>query len=143
MAVASTRISTLNQSIPFVDDKGRLTNEAARRLNDSLKAATDLAAQAIATTADLAEQLALITAAQTAAADAQTTADGAVPQNAGPPWADATGTASRTAYASYAAPAISATYVQAEVQAIADALALWSPHGTALINDLKANGAIT
>ena len=51
-----------------------------------------------------------------------------------------TGTVQRTAFATYTAPTISGAYVQAEVQAIANALQDVSRTLAALITDLKANG---
>lgn len=51
-----------------------------------------------------------------------------------------TGTVSRATFATYTAPVISAGYVQAEVQALADAVQDVSRTLAALITDLKANG---
>jgi hypothetical protein len=66
-----------------------------------------------------------------------------VRQDQGPAFAAATGTASRSAYASYAAPAVSAAYVQAELQAVANAVQALSQAVVALITDGKANGVLT
>lgn len=50
----------------------------------------------------------------------------------------ATGTADRSTFATYAAPTISASPTQAEVQAIADHVQILSRHIKAMIDDLKA-----
>jgi hypothetical protein len=50
----------------------------------------------------------------------------------------ATGTADRSTFATYAAPTISASPTQAEVQAIANHLQVISRHLKAIIDDLKA-----
>lgn len=50
----------------------------------------------------------------------------------------ATGTADRSTFATYAAPTISASPTQAEVQAIADHVQILSRHMMAMIADLKA-----
>jgi len=57
-------------------------------------------------------------------------------------WTAATGTASRSTFATYTAPTISASPTQAEVQAVADAVQALSRHMKALIDDLKAAGVI-
>lgn len=57
-------------------------------------------------------------------------------------WASPTGTAARTTFATYTAPTISAVPTQAEVQAIADAVQVHAQRLKALIDDLKASGAI-
>lgn len=102
----------------------------------------------------------------TAASAAQTTANGAlglattaVQQKVGPTWANATGTADRTALAAFTGTStgpftVSNPPTQAEVQAIGDALVsavsalstalvAVSQHEVALINDLYANKALT
>lgn len=66
-----------------------------------------------------------------------------VSQDDGPAWTDATGTAARTALASYAGQTISNPPTQAEVQTLDDAVRAISQHLVAVINDLKANGALT
>ena len=60
----------------------------------------------------------------------------------GAAWTAWTGTASRATAATYTAPAISVLYTQSEVQAIADGLQAVSRAMMALIDDLKANGAL-
>jgi len=57
-------------------------------------------------------------------------------------WAAATGTADRTTFATYTAPTISNPPTQAEVQAVANAVQVLSRHMKALVDDLKAKGAI-
>jgi hypothetical protein len=64
-------------------------------------------------------------------------------QDVGPAWTAATGTAARTALASYAGQTVSNPPTMAEVQAIDDALKALSQALVALITDLKANGALT
>lgn len=53
-------------------------------------------------------------------------------------WASPTGTAARTTFATYTAPTVSASYSQAEVQAIADHVQILSQRLKALIDDLKS-----
>lgn len=53
-------------------------------------------------------------------------------------WSAATGTASRTTFATYTAPTISAAYVQAEVQALANALQDVSRAMKAVVDDIIA-----
>lgn len=53
-------------------------------------------------------------------------------------WTAATGTASRATFATYTAPTISAAYVQAEVQAIANALQTVSRAMKAVVDDIIA-----
>ncbi len=57
-------------------------------------------------------------------------------------WGAASGTLSRSAYASYAGQAVSAAYVQAEAQATDDAVKALSRLVAALITDLTAHGLI-
>lgn len=64
-------------------------------------------------------------------------------QDVGAAWTAWTGTASRGTAATYTAPVISAGYVAAEVQAIADGLQAVSRAMMALVDDLKANGVLT
>lgn len=66
-----------------------------------------------------------------------------VKQDVGSAWTDATGTAARTALASYAGQVVSNPPTQAEVQALDDAVKAISQHVVALINDAKANGVLT
>ena len=58
-------------------------------------------------------------------------------------WSAATGTAARTALASYAGQVVSNPPTQAEMQALDDAAKAISQHVVALINDLRGNGALT
>lgn len=64
-------------------------------------------------------------------------------QDVGAAWTDATGTASRTALASYAGQTVSNPPTQAEMQTLDDAVKAISQHLVAVINDLKANGSLT
>lgn len=66
-----------------------------------------------------------------------------VRQDQGAAWTASSGTASRAAYASYAAAVISNPPTQAEVQAVANALQAASQALVALITDGKANGVLT
>lgn len=116
------------------------TADAAQ--DDAIAAAT--AAAAAATTAADAATAAL--AAQATANAALTPAQGDlvyVQRGLGPAWAAPTGTASRSTFATYAAPVISNPPTQAEVQAVADATQANSQRLKALIDDLQANGALT
>jgi mono/diheme cytochrome c family protein len=92
-------------------------------------------------TADTA--LANAATAQTTATAANTNANTRVLKSAGPAFTNATGTAARTALASYPGQTISAVPTQAEVQQIDDALKALSQHVVAVINDLKNNQALT
>lgn len=66
-----------------------------------------------------------------------------VKQDVGAAWTDATGTATRTALASYAGQVVSNPPTQAQMQALDDAVKAISQHVVALINDGKANGVLT
>lgn len=92
-------------------------------------------------TADTA--LANAATAQSAATAANTNANTRVLKSAGPAFTNATGTAARTAYASYAGQTISVVPTQAQVQQIDDAVVALSQHVVAVINDLKNNQALT
>lgn len=70
-------------------------------------------------------------------------AAGYVPADYGATWTVATGTASRATFATFAGQTISAAPTQAEVQAIDDHLKVLSQRMKALVDDLKANGALT
>ena len=164
MALAPIRIPNLTQSNPLVDREGRATNEFIRRLGDVFKTITD-AVNGIITAQNAADAAAADAAAAQGAADgAQTTADQgvtdaataqatadaaqalaatAVQQDVGLPWIDATGTASRALYTSYAGQTVSAAYVQAEAQVTDNAVKALSQGFVALVNDLKANGVLT
>lgn len=58
-------------------------------------------------------------------------------------WADATGTLTRTTFASFAGQTITNPPTQAEVEAIDDHLKILSERVAALINDLRAISALT
>lgn len=95
---------------------------------------------------DLATAVADITAAQAAADAAQDSADAVagdlssyVLRNQTAAWTAATGTAARTALASYAGQTVSNPPTQAEMQALDDAVKAISQHVVALINDLRAD----
>ena len=64
-------------------------------------------------------------------------------QDQGAAWTAATGTAARTAYASYAGQTVSNPPTQAQVQQIDDAVKAISQALVAIITDLKANGCLT
>lgn len=64
-------------------------------------------------------------------------------QDQGAAWTAATGTAARTALAAYAGQVVSNPPTQAQVQAIDDAVKAQGQALVALINDLRANGALT
>lgn len=66
-----------------------------------------------------------------------------VRQDQGAAWTAPAGAASRGAVPAYAAPTISATYTQAEVQAIATQLAAVTGAVAGIVTDLQANGALT
>lgn len=111
-----------------------------------------IAAQADATDA-LADALAAQSTADGAVTDAgvaQATASAAlglattaVQQDVGAAWTAPTGTASRATFATYAGQTVSNPPTQAEVQAIDDHLVILSQRMKAVIDDLKANGALT
>lgn len=66
-----------------------------------------------------------------------------VSQDVGAAWAAATGTASRATFATFAGQTITNPPTQAEVEAIDDHVVILSQRLKALIDDLKANGALT
>lgn len=66
-----------------------------------------------------------------------------VGQSLGPVFAAASGTPDRSTFATYTAPTVSNTYTQAEVQAIAAAAQINSQHLKAMIDDLRANKALS
>lgn len=66
----------------------------------------------------------------------------AVPQVTTSLWTAATGTATRTTFATYVAPTLTGSYVQATMQAAVSHIQVLSERLKALIDDLKANGAI-
>lgn len=143
-------LAQLQQRLPFVDADGRLTTVGLRALNDSFKGLADAidavgAAQAAADGAAVSAGIASdeAAAAQGTANDALTLAGSAVQQDVGPAWAAATGTATRSTFASYAGQAVSNPPTQAEVQAIDNHLVIISQRFKALLDDLKANGALT
>ena len=143
-------LAQLQQRLPFVDADGRLTTVGLRALNDSFKGLVDAidavgAAQAVADGAAVSAGMASdeAAAAQGTANDALTLAGSAVQQDVGPAWAAATGIAARSTFASYSGQAVSNPPTQAEVQAIDNHLVILSQRFKALIDDLKANGALT
>jgi len=71
------------------------------------------------------------------AADGATGAVDAVKRSTFTTWASPTGTAARTAFATYTAPTISALYTQAEVQALANHVQILSQRFKAIVDDLK------
>lgn len=77
------------------------------------------------------------------AATGGTAPDTYVRRGQAPGWASATGTAARSAFATYAAPTISNPPTQAQVQAIAAHLQILSQHVKALIDDAKTVQLLT
>lgn len=67
----------------------------------------------------------------------QTAAGARVAKSTFTAWSAATGTAERSTFATYTAPTVSATYDQAEVQALANHVQTLSRRLKALIDDLK------
>lgn len=147
------RLSRLSAQSPIVDTQGRPTplfmryfNDVLGQLEKTINGVID--AQTAAATAqaqaDLAQDQAIDAIAQAVAA--QATADGKlsavqadalyVKQDATPDWVAPTGTTDRGGFVSYAAPTISATPTQAEVQAVANAVQDASRHLAALVGDL-------
>lgn len=57
-------------------------------------------------------------------------------------WGSPTGTAARTTFATYTAPDISASYTEAEIQALADHVEILSQRLKALLDDLATHGVI-
>lgn len=57
-------------------------------------------------------------------------------------WGSPTGTAARTTFATYTSPDISASYTEAEVQALADHVEILSQRLKALLDDLATHGVI-
>lgn len=104
-------------------------------------------AELAATQADLTSTQADLTAAVAdlgvAQGDIATLEATAVLKDQGPAWTDATGTAARTALASYAGQVVSNPPTQAQMQALDDAVKAISQHLVAVINDGKANGVLT
>lgn len=127
---------------------GAQTSAQAAQIAANGAQTTATAAGATATAA----QTAATTAGATAAA-AQTTANSKLDQatadtlyvkdSVGPSFAAASGTADRTTFATYAAPTISNPPTQTEVQNIANATQAASQHLKAVIDDLRANKALT
>lgn len=112
-------------------------------IQDALDAATTAQGTADGATTDAATAQATATAAATAAAAANSNANTRVLKSAGPAWANATGTALRTALAAYTGQTVSNPPTQAQVQQIDDALVVLSGHVVAIINDLKSNQSLT
>ena len=114
--------------------------------NDAIAAqadATQALADALAASTDAAGATADAATAQTTADNALALATAAVPQDNGPAWTAATGTASRATFATYAGQTVSNPPTQAEMQAIDDHMVILSQRIMALVDDLKANGSLT
>lgn len=149
--IAATAFGTTPAGVAFVRD---IQQAAFQDSQVDIKAATQVAADA-GTKADSAQQTAAAATASastaqdradgayTLANSAYTLANGKVSKDAGLPWAAPTGTASRAAFATYTAPTISNPPTQAEVQALATALQAHSRALKAVVDDLRANGALT
>jgi hypothetical protein len=58
-------------------------------------------------------------------------------------WSSPTGTASKSAFATYAAPVAGAAYSQAQMQAVMDHLQVLSQHTKAVIDGLKTSQTFT
>ncbi len=141
--------STVESIEGFATDIEGLVSDLA----DTLAATVAAQTAADAAQDDAITALADAAAAAAAAAAAQATATAALTQAAadiryvrqdiGAAWTVATGTVSRATFATYAGQTVSVGYVQAEVQAIDDHVKVLSQRLAALIDDLKANGALT
>lgn len=100
------------------------------------------------TAGDVADAGVAITALQAAMTQAQADIDALeaagpyVEQDQTAAWADATGTETRTTFATYAGQTITNPPTQAEVQAIDDHVKVLSERVAALINDLRANDTL-
>lgn len=68
---------------------------------------------------------------------------GKVDKNTSAGWSAATGTASKSTFATYSSPVISATYSQAEVQALADHVQILSQHVKSIVDALLTASVIT
>lgn len=93
--------------------------------------------------ADLATAQADIIATQAAIGVVEGDISSLVVKDQTPAWAVPTGTLSRTTFATYAAPNISAAYTEAEVQALADHVEILSQRLGALLTDLNDNDVLT
>jgi trimeric autotransporter adhesin len=118
--------------------------DAAQQSADQAQSAADGAQ----TSADAAQSSA--DAAQTSAATAQGRADDAydlaqtkVTKNAGPVFTAPAGSVSRAALPAYTAPTASATYDPAQLQALMAQVEALTLRVSAVITDLRANGALT
>jgi hypothetical protein len=120
-----------------------LIEENVNGISAALTAALAAQGTADGATTDAATAQATATAATTAAAAANVNANTRVQKSLGPTWTNATGTATRTALATYTGQAVSNPPNQAQVQAIDDAVVALSQHVVAIINDLKSNGSLT
>jgi hypothetical protein len=127
-------IATLRHLADFVDAQERIAAAEAAQ------AATDATVLALDGTVAAADAAIVVLDGRIDAYDALAPF---VRQDQGAAWTDATGTAARTALASYAGQTISAIPTQAEVQTLDDAVKALSQHLVALINDAKANGVLT
>lgn len=154
------RIPRLNRQVPIVDRDGTPSNQFQRLWQGFAEASEQIDAVQQ-------EQIDAVTAAQAAADAAQAAADAAeatagtvgadltahvanpdphpgyVREDQTATWGAPTGTATRTTFATYAAPSISASPTQAEVQALADHVQILSERLAALIDDLQAIGALS
>jgi hypothetical protein len=160
----SIRLPTIQQGQALVDNQLRPAQWFVRMINDALGSIEDsingvvqaLAAAAAAQSAAGAAQgdasgaqatadtaLANAGTAQSTANAANTLAGTKVTKDAGATFGAVTGTINRAGYTVYTAPVISNPPTQAEVQAIANALAVLSANHGAAITDLRANHALT
>lgn len=123
------RPPALDKAAPIVDSAGRITPYFQRFWQNL----SFTAAEGAAGSFDYGPQITTINGQITTI---NTTLGGKASKLTG--FTAATGTADRTTFATYTAPAISASPTQAEVQAIADHLQILSRHLKAAIDDLKA-----
>jgi hypothetical protein len=134
VGISEPNIRTIRKLAEFVDTQTRLAEaEAEAAVLDATVTALDgtvAAAEAAIVALDL-------------RIDAYDALAPFVRQDQGAAWVVASGTAARTTFATYSSPDISAAYVEAEVQAIADHVQILSQRLKAIIDDLKSNGALT
>lgn len=165
MALNPVKLAYLQESQPITQDKeGRPASWFIRALNGVFKTLSDAingiiaaqnaaeAAQATADTADGKADNAQTTAdgAQATAATAQARADDAydlavtaVQKDVGPTWTSASGTADRSGFSEYVEPTASVLYDPAQMQDVMHAAHEASQALVAIINDLRANHALT
>jgi hypothetical protein len=127
-------IRTLKQLAEFVDAINRIADaEAAQEAtNTAVDALAEAQEDANVTLGTLDTRLDAIEVLQPFVRQDQTTA-----------WADATGTLSRATFAAYAGQTVSNPPTQAQVQAIDNQVKSHSQRLAALVNDLRAIGALT